>query len=117
MQRRFGERGNDDGALAHELTRRDERMELRAMMGIPSPYPFPTGNIHPLPVYERVKYFASAPYPFHRVWIWGTGKGTQRQHNVYIMSNSNVRGDIDDIICVGERHATTSKIIDIYNAT
>ena len=36
---------------------------------------------------------------------------------VYIMSNSNVRGDIDDIICVGERHATTSKIIDIYNAT
>ena len=57
-------------------------MKLRADTGIPSPNPNSYGYTHPLPIYEWVKYLASTPYPFHRVWIWGTGMGIQRQRDL-----------------------------------
>ena len=69
-------------------------MKLRADTGIPSPYPISYGYTHPLPIYEWVKYLASTPYPFHRVWIWGTGMGIQRQResrSVFRISSIDTR--------------------------
>jgi len=69
-------------------------MKLRADTGIPSPYSISYGYTHPLPIYEWVKYLASTPYPFHRVWIWGTGMGIQRQResrSVFRISSIDTR--------------------------
>jgi len=65
-------------------------MKLRADTGIPSPYPISYGYTHPLPIYEWVKYLASTPYPFHRVWIWGTGMGIQRQREGSVFRISSI---------------------------
>ena len=69
-------------------------MKLPADTGIPSPYPISYWYTHPLPIYEWVKYLASTPYPFHRVWIWGTGMGIQRQResrSVFRISSIDTR--------------------------
>jgi len=69
-------------------------MKLRAETGIPSPHPISYWYIHPLPIYEWVKHLASTPYPFHRVWIWGTGMGIQRQResrSVFRISSIDTR--------------------------